>query len=77
MPRLVVDQPVAEKGDGVRLQNWAADRYRDLKDMCEIHKGVTDQLYAENGTKARGLSWHQLWAMVFDKQWKEHHPDGN
>lgn len=73
MPRLVVDQPVRESGDGIRLSNWAQDRYKDLKDMCEIHKGVTEKLRAECGMAARGLSWRELWAMVFDKQYKEHH----
>jgi len=73
MPRLVVDQPVPEKGDNVRLTNWSNERYKDFKDMCEIHKGVTERIYAENVMKARNLSWHELWAMVFDKQYKEHH----
>jgi len=75
MPRIVVDEPIPELSDRVRLTNWSLDRYKDLKAMCEIHKGVTERIYSENGQKARNLSWHELWDMIFDKKYKEHHGD--
>jgi len=53
MPRMVIDQPIAERGDGVRLLNWGRDRYLDFKDLCEEHKAATEKVLED---KRRGVT---------------------
>ena len=36
-PRLFVDPPIVQNGDGVRVQNYARNRYLSMKQEFEAH----------------------------------------
>lgn len=71
MPRMVVEQPIREKGDGIRLINWARLRYLDFKDLCDEHKKATEQVLDDKKkgiTRAYRNRFTDLFERVFDRR---------
>lgn len=75
MPRMMCDLPVREKGDGLRLMEWANQRYLDFKDICDEHKAATLQVLEDKRKGIRKDYQHRFtdfFQKVFDKRFYEH-----
>ena len=70
-PRMVVEGATREKTDGVRLSNWALERERELRTLCDVHKTATLETIeqykncSEKG-KCRVWAWKDLWRRTLE-----------
>lgn len=40
-PIMTVNPPIVQGGDGIRIQNYALDRFHDLKRVCDAQREAT------------------------------------
>ena len=75
-PRMYVENLIHNAGDGVRIQNWAMERRKDFKALCDEHAHATEmaiQAVKEHRT-CKVHTLRNMMAEIFSRPKDEYQP---